>query len=173
MLFHQPNADSDLTAESTIRNTLALYPFAIDTRSWSALDGIFSTGARANYSYPLGVMEGREAIKTTLQKSLETPFKGTQHMYGTQLIRVCSPTSAISITYYTAWHFLVSGNGPETVASPAGVLYANGHYQDTWERQGGDVGWRITNRNLVYSGPLIAECTPRKPKSSLDMQPMR
>ncbi|KAK8002718.1 hypothetical protein PG989_002437 [Apiospora arundinis] len=158
VLTLQPqNADSDLTAESTIRNTLALYPFAIDTRSWSALDGIFSTGARANYSYPLGVMEGREAIKTTLQKSLETPFKGTQHMYGTQLIRVCSPTSAISVTYYTAWHFLVSGNGPETIASPAGVLYANGHYQDTWERQGGDVGWRITNRNLVYSGPLIAD----------------
>jgi len=83
------NAASDLAAESTIRNTLALYPFAIDTRTFSALDRIFSIDARANYSYPLGVMEGREAIATTLQQSLERTFKGTHHMYGTQLIHVC------------------------------------------------------------------------------------
>ncbi|KAK7966782.1 uncharacterized protein PG986_001059 [Apiospora aurea] len=144
------SAVSDVAAESTIRNTLALYPLAIDTRTFSALDRIFSVDARANYSYPLGVMEGREAIKTSLQQALETTWKGTQHMYGTQIIQVCSPTSAISVTYYTASHFLVAGAGPEVLTGPQSVVYAYGQYQDTWERQGGEDGWRITNRNLVY-----------------------
>ncbi|KAK8034334.1 hypothetical protein PG993_009329 [Apiospora rasikravindrae] len=162
------NAVSDLAAESTIRNTLALYPLAIDTRTFSALDRIFSTDARANYSYPLGVMQGREAIKTTLQQALETTWKGTQHMYGTQIIQVCSPMSAISVTYYTASHFLVAGTGPEALTGPQSVVYAYGQYQDTWERQGGEDGWRITNRNLVYLGPLIADA-PLGNSSNLEM----
>ncbi|KAK8038223.1 hypothetical protein PG994_014990 [Apiospora phragmitis] len=144
------NAVSDLAAESTIGNTLAMYPFAIDSRTFSALDRIFSIDARANYSYPLGVMEGRESIKTTLQQVLATTWKRTHNTYGAQLIQVCSPTSAISVTYYTASHFLVSGTGPEAFTGPESVVYAYGTYQDTWERQRGENEWRITNRNLVY-----------------------
>lgn len=78
---------SDLAVESAIRNKLALYPFAIDTRTFSAFDSIFSEDARANYSYSLGVLEGRQAIKDKIQGSL-TMFKGTQHTYGTQFIQI-------------------------------------------------------------------------------------
>ncbi|KAK7954037.1 hypothetical protein PG988_014731 [Apiospora saccharicola] len=144
------NAASDLAAESAIRNKLALYPFAIDTRTFSAFDRIFSDDARANYSYPLGVMSGREDIRKKIQDSL-TMFKGTQHTYGTQFIQVCNPTSAISITYYTASHFLTPGTGPEAMTGPENVVIAYGQHQDTWKQEGGEDGWRITNRNLVYT----------------------
>ncbi|KAK8136244.1 hypothetical protein PG984_004184 [Apiospora sp. TS-2023a] len=133
------NAASDLAAESAIRNKLALYPFAIDTRTFSAFDRIFSDDARANYSYPLGVMSGREDIRKKIQDSL-TMFKGTQHTYGTQFIQICNPTSAISITYYTASHFLTPGTGPEAMTGPENVVIAYGQYQDTWRQEGGG-GW--------------------------------
>ncbi|KAK7935818.1 hypothetical protein PG985_001313 [Apiospora marii] len=168
-----PSAASDLAAESAIRNKLALYPFAIDTRTFSAFDRIFSEGARANYSYPLGVLEGRQAIRDKLQDSL-TMFKGTQHTYGTQFIQICNPTSAISITYYTASHFLTPGTGPEAMTGPENVVIAYGQYQDTWEQQGGEDGWRITNRNLVYTGPLVAAASLLDNASShATMQDMR
>lgn len=174
------NEASDLAAESAIRTKLALYPFAIDSRTFSAFDRIFSDDARANYSYPLGVMEGREAIRKKIQDSL-TMFKGTQHTYSTQFIQICkcicsicyplfyhpehhlvmlryrnltnqgNPTSAISITYYTASHFLTPGTGPEAMTGPENVVIAYRQYQDTWEQQGGEDGWRITNRNLGYT----------------------
>jgi hypothetical protein len=142
-----PPVLEDATSIEAIRNTLALYPLAIDGLNIDVFDQIFAADARANYSAPIGVLNGIAEIKEKVPAGLSI-FAGTHHSYGTQLISICSVTSAVSVTYYTASHFFTPGLGPE-IANATAVLYAYGNYQDTWERQG-DGTWRITNRNLVY-----------------------
>ena len=142
-----PNALPDVVAIESIRSTLALYPLAVDGKQFSALNKVFTENARANYSAPLGVLVGLSQIESVLNSSL-SQFPHTQHLYGTQIIDICSTTSAISMTYYTATHYFV--DVPFTSVVPlTEVLYAHGQYQDTWARQP-DGTWRITNRNLVY-----------------------
>ncbi|KAF9891591.1 hypothetical protein FE257_003602 [Aspergillus nanangensis] len=128
-----------------IRNTLALYPFAIDGKNFAALSNVFAADAVANYSAPLNVLTPLSTIESVLEAS--TACVTTQHHFGTQLIDPLSPSVAESITYYTASHF---GTGNQT----GQVAYAYGQYQDTWNRQH-DGSWRIVHRNLVYMGPII------------------
>ncbi|KAH8892195.1 hypothetical protein GQ53DRAFT_134630 [Thozetella sp. PMI_491] len=146
-----PTVLEDAAAIEAIRRTLAVYPLAIDGRNFDMLNRIFAGDARANYSAPIGVLNGIDEIKNTLSASLAA-FAGTQHSYSTQLIDICSSTTAVSVTYYTAAHFFTPGIG--VIATPTDVLYAYGQYQDTWRRIE-DGTWRITNRNLVYMGPFI------------------
>lgn len=148
----------DVFAVDAIRNTLAQYPFAIDGRNYDGLDLVFAANAVVNYSAPVGVLSGLPAIKT-IGESLAM-FNRTHHSYGTQYIKICSPASAIAITYYTASHFLTAELGP-TFAPDTQVLYAYGQYQDTLAKQG-DGTWKITYRNLVYqvSPPLPCSVSP-------------
>ncbi|KKY35618.1 hypothetical protein UCDDA912_g04399 [Diaporthe ampelina] len=105
----------DPIVESQIRNTLATYAFAIDSKNFSALSSVFHPDAVANYSEPLNVITGLPEIISTLEASLAL-FAGTQHAYGTQAIRVDSTgKSARAVTYYTAAHFgkgNAEGQGP-------------------------------------------------------------
>lgn len=95
----------DPVVESKIRNTLATYAFAIDSKNFAALSSVFHTDAVANYSEPLNIMTGLPEIISTLDASLAL-FAGTQHAYGTQAIRVDSAgKSARVVTYFTATHF--------------------------------------------------------------------
>ena len=143
-----PPVIQDASTTEAIRQTLALYPFTVDGRNWNALTRIFATNARANYSAPLGVLNGVQQIIDVLSQDLEM-FVSTQHHFGTQFIDVCSPNTAVSITYFRAAHFSTPYVSASQVANLSQVLYAYGQYQDTWDRQD-DQTWKITNRNLVY-----------------------
>ncbi|KAJ5127857.1 hypothetical protein N7448_008636 [Penicillium atrosanguineum] len=144
-----PKIYTDAGTIEAIRNTLAIYPFAIDGKNFDALSKVFSADAIANYSEPLNVLTPLHSIQSVLKQSLACVT--TQHLYGTQWIDVLSPTTAQSVTYFRAAHF---GKGD----TEGQVLYAYGQYQDNWERQ--ILGtWRIVHRNLVYMGPQIGNET--------------
>ncbi|OOQ90879.1 putative ethyl tert-butyl ether degradation protein [Penicillium brasilianum] len=140
-----PEVYTDAGTIEAIRNTLAIYPFAIDGKNFGALTKVFATDAVANYSAPLNVLTPLSSIQSVLGTALACVT--TQHLLGTQWIDVISPVTARSVTYFRAAHF---GKG-ETQGQ---VLYAYGQYQDNWGRQS-DGTWRIAHRNLVYMGPQI------------------
>jgi hypothetical protein len=142
-----PEVYTDAGTIEAIRNTLAIYPFAIDGKNFDALSKVFTADATANYSAPLNVLHPLTSIQSTLKASLECVT--TQHLYGTQWIDVLSPTTARSITYFRAAHF---GKGD----SANQVLYAYGQYQDNWERQALGT-WRIVHRNLVYMVSFLVD----------------
>jgi hypothetical protein len=130
-----------------IRQALSQYPFSIDSRDFGALSDVFTTDAIANYSAPLGVLNGLPAIETTLSAAL-SQFSGTQHQLGTQRIRLCEKDTAISATYYRAVHYLNATGGALQVIDDSGVLIAYSQYQDSWVKLNGT--WKIAYRNNVY-----------------------
>jgi len=169
-----PSAAADI---EQIRATIALYGLALDGKNFPILDNVFTPDVRANYS-ALGVMNGVEQLKTTLEASLE-PVASTQHQFGTSVVQLCRDTSAaagaeemsgttaaISVTYTTTSHFPL---GPDGVVSPsilaADVMTGFVMYQDVWVKEGinkdgscdtnGTAGtsvgshWRIRARNTV------------------------
>ncbi|TGO63761.1 hypothetical protein BCON_0011g00580 [Botryotinia convoluta] len=142
---------TDPVAIETIRNTLSLYAFAIDGRNWQAFSRVFASDARANYSEPIPVLYGLQNITDAVAAQI-IPFAGTHHRYGTQYIAICSPASAISITYLEASHFFLPDTAP-VVEDDSHVLFATGRYEDTWRKANGT--WKIVNRNFVFIGPLI------------------
>jgi hypothetical protein len=123
-----------------IRNTLSLYPLAIDGKNFPALGLVFATNAVANYFTPLNVLTPLSTIESALEASL-APVT-TQNSFGTQVIDVLSPNTAVSVTYYTATHF-----GMGQFAGQ--IVTAYGQYQDVWAKQTGNT-WKISHRNLVY-----------------------
>lgn len=142
--FPPPSLPEDAASIEAIRNTLALYPLAIDGKNFAALGRIFKKDAIANYSAPINVLTGLSQIESVLTSSLHCVT--TQHLYGTQLIEVLGPTVAVSVTYYRAAHF---GLKNQTSDLTSDVVYAYGQYQDTWQKQP-DLTWKIVYRNLVY-----------------------
>ncbi|KAL1651257.1 hypothetical protein SLS58_000596 [Diplodia intermedia] len=144
-----PRAVIDVSATETIKRTLAIYALAVDGKDWAALDAVFAADAVANYSAPLGVLEGLSAIQSTLSASLAQFPGGTQHSLGTQIVDVCAQDVAVSVTYYTATHYLGAARDAASIVNGSQVLYAHGQYQDTWGKDQ-DGGWKIAYRNLVY-----------------------
>ncbi|KAL1620266.1 hypothetical protein SLS56_009700 [Neofusicoccum ribis] len=153
--YFPPRPVHDFAAVENIRRTLATYAFAIDGKNWNALEYVFTKDAVANYSEPIGLLSGLEAIQTTLPPGLAT-FVGTQHHLGTQVIDVCSPDTAISVTYYRAAHFLSTTGAPTSVTDDDQVLTAWGQYQDTWKKQE-DQSWKIVYRNVIYMDGFVSE----------------
>lgn len=137
---YTPEVYTDAGTIEAIRNTLAIYAFAVDGKDFDALSKVFTTDAIANYSAPLNVLTPLKTIQSVLSKSLGCVT--TQHLYGTQRIDVLSPITAKSVTYFRAAHFGKGDKGNE-------VDYAYGQYQDNWQRQSTGT-WRIIHRNLVY-----------------------
>ena len=130
-----------------IRQTVSEYAFIIDARAFDSLSDIFTTDAVANYSEPLGVLSGVETIKTTLSAAL-AQFPGTQHLLGSQRIRLCNTTTAISATYFRAAHFLNGTVGAVALLDDSTILTAYAQYQDSWVKSDGL--WKIKYRNVVY-----------------------
>ncbi|KAH6644508.1 hypothetical protein C7974DRAFT_419985 [Boeremia exigua] len=154
--FPRQKITNDVADIEDIRQTLSQYAIIIDGRSFESLPDVFTADATADYSAPLGVLTGVEAIKTTLSASL-AQFPGTQHLLGTQRIRICDKNTAVSATYFQATHFL----RPNATVGAAGIeddsdtLYAFAQYQDSWVKRDGL--WKIRYRNVVYMGPLITD----------------
>lgn len=139
-----PNAQhaQDPIALDQIRNTLGLYPLALDGKNFGALDRVFTPDAIANYSTPIFVLKGLSAIQARIEAVLVKV--GTQHSYGTQVIEIGSGgCEAKAVTYFTATHF---GRGVYL----GEVYYAYGQYQDSLVRVSEEGEWRVKERNLVY-----------------------
>lgn len=51
----------------SIQNTLALYPFAIDSKDFGLLNQVFTQDIVANYSAPLNVLTGLAEVQNVLQ----------------------------------------------------------------------------------------------------------
>lgn len=87
-----------------IRNTLWLYPLAIDGKNFAALDLVFTQDVVANYSAPLNVLTPLSAVQAALQRSL-MPVT-TQHKLSTQVVEILpGGCQAKAVTYYDATHF--------------------------------------------------------------------
>jgi hypothetical protein len=139
--------DVDVANIEAIRQVTALYALAIDGRSFETLRKVFVPDARANYSDPIGVLNGVQAVIDTLGPSLQM-FVTTQHHLGTQYIHVCDADNAVSVTYFQASHFFTPYTGVQNPVGNDKVLVDRAQYQDVWARQK-DGTWKITNRNLV------------------------
>lgn len=132
-----------------IRETISLYAYIIDGRTYDSLSEIFTPDVVANYSAPLGVLNGVEAIKTTLSAAL-AQFAGTQHLLGSQNIRLCDKNRAVSATYFKAAHYMQQNAtvGATGVTDDSAMLYVHAQYQDSWVKRNG--WWKIAYRNVVY-----------------------
>jgi hypothetical protein len=137
----------DVRNIEAIRQVMALYALAIDGRSFEILRKVFGPDVRANYSDPIGVLEGVQAIIDTLAPDLNT-FISTQHHLGTQYIHICDADNAVSVTYFQASHFFTPYTGVQNPIGNDKILIDRAQYQDLWARQK-DGTWKITNRNLV------------------------
>lgn len=138
-LFQSASGPQDPVAIDAIRNTLALYPLAVDGKDFAALSEVFISDAVANYSAPLNVLTPLDTIESVLQGSLATV--NTQHSYGTQVIQLFGPCVARSVTYFRAAHFGI-GIYEGQIAS------AYGQYRDVLVLL--EEGWRIKERTLAY-----------------------
>ena len=102
--YSEASLRADSTAQLQIRNTLALYPFAIDGKNFAALHRVFTYDVIANYSAPLNVITGLSNLQSVLNASLF--YVTTQHSFTTQAIDVLGEgCEAKSVTYFTATHF--------------------------------------------------------------------
>ncbi|KAJ7738400.1 hypothetical protein B0H16DRAFT_1214683, partial [Mycena metata] len=93
----------DPTAELQIRNTLSLYPLIIDGKAFDHLDLVFTQDVYANYSAPLGVINGTDALGVVLQQSL-APVD-SQHLLGTCVVQFLVDVDARTVTYFQVSHF--------------------------------------------------------------------
>lgn len=141
------NNAATLADVEDIRQTLSDYAFAIDGRAFDTLSNVFTKNATANYSAPLGVLSGVETIKATLAAALGQ-FPGTQHLLGSQRIRLCDKNTAISATYFRAAHFLNATVGATEFLDDSSLFTAYAQYQDSWVKRDGL--WKIAFRNVVY-----------------------
>lgn len=147
--FHPTSNVTDLLAIQVIRDTLALYPLALDGRNYDVLDKIFVSDVHSTYMEPLGAFSNLQDLKSGLAKVLDG-LASTQHNYGTEIVNILSPTTAVSVTYIQSSHFTNQGPIDTNVFLDDGnVFYGFAQYQDLWARQG-DGLWKITNRVTVY-----------------------
>ena len=90
--------------QAAIRNTLSLYPLALDGKNFADFHRVFTQDAVANYSAPIGVLNGVDVIAAALSTVLQNVT--TQHAYGTQVVSVGEGGCiAKTVTYYKADHF--------------------------------------------------------------------
>ena len=169
-IFPNPPLHASPQDVLAIRNTLALYPLAVDGKNFAAFSEIFTWDVYTNYSAPLNVLTPLSVLEATFEASL-APVT-TQHQYGTQLIDLLysdlaprseseceGPTRAFSVSYFTATHF---GKG----VYEGQLFVAYGQYQDSWVKNVSAGTWRIAVRNLVYMVSVILTSTVIKGTAS-------
>jgi len=120
-----------------IQQVINLYASAIDKHQWSALDGVFTDDAVANF-IGIGVFEGRQAI-ADLIASVLTQCSATQHLIGNINV-VVSGDTATATCYLSALHVGLGDYAAET-------LTVWGEYSDELVRTAN--GWRIAHRTLT------------------------
>ena len=149
--FSQQNVThiETLLEKDSIDRLLSQYAYIIDGRAYDDLSGIFNANATAVYPSSPGVLNGVEAIKTSIAGML-AQFSGTQHLLGSKDIRLCGKQKAISVAYFRAAHFSSQNatNAAPDIVDDSDVIYGYGQYQDSWEKHDGL--WKIVHRNQVF-----------------------
>lgn len=120
-----------------IQHVINLYASAIDKHQWSALEGVFTDDAIANF-IGIGVFEGRQAITDLITSVLEQ-CSATQHLLGNMNIEV-NGDKASATCYLSALHVGLGDYATET-------LTVWGEYSDELVRTAN--GWRIVHRTLT------------------------
>lgn len=120
-----------------IQSVINLYASALDKQQWSALEGVFTEDAVADF-VGIGACEGRQAI-TDLVTSVLTQCAATQHLLGNISIQV-SGDRATATCYLSAMH---AGLGDYA----SDIFTVWGEYADQLIRT--SEGWRIVHRTLT------------------------
>lgn len=119
-----------------IQDLFARYSFAIDERDWDALDRVFTTEARIDYSETGGAKGSLAEIKAWLPRALER-FPAFQHMVATTKL-VLNGDSATSRTIL--FNPMVMPGKDGTVQT----FFMGLWYRDRLVRT--EAGWRIAER---------------------------
>ena len=128
------------TAYTSIQRTLYLFSTAVDTKTYSLFDEIFTADVTANFSVPgTTSISGLPHLKTVLGGLLSGLV--SQHSLTNLVVDFQSPNSANSTQYLTTT-FFGQGNLAETVLTNYGM------YVDELEKQG-DGRWLVSRRELV------------------------
>ena len=86
----------DSTAVISLQQTVALYPLAIDSKDFAALDQLFARDVVANYSAPLGVLNGLPTVQAVLKASLAPVL--SQHALTTFSVQDLKENSARTVS---------------------------------------------------------------------------
>ncbi|WP_322753545.1 nuclear transport factor 2 family protein [Frankia sp. Cas3] len=129
---------AELADRGAILDVVAAYATALDTRTWAALDGLFTDDAVCTYGGSIGDLTGQNAIIKSLRSVLE-PLDATQHQITNSVVRVHGDT-AEHTAYVHAQHV--------RHGVPGGELYTIGARYDDQLRRTPD-GWRFTRRELT------------------------
>jgi hypothetical protein len=86
----------DSRAVISLQQTLALYPLAIDSKNFAAMDQVFAQDVVANYSAPIGVLNGLPTVISVLESSLAPVL--TQHVLATFSVSDLKEESASTVS---------------------------------------------------------------------------
>ena len=125
--------------ELQIRNKLSLYTIALDTKSFTLLDQVFTPDVVIDYrALDASILYGLPVVKTYLVKSL-TGFV-TQHTLSSTVVEATDQKGNVNSTVYLVANYLGQGNLTGSAA------YVYGRYLDAWTKQNGD--WKSKTRIL-------------------------
>lgn len=128
----------ELLDERAIRDGLARFARAIDSRDWPALADAFAGDLSFNYGAG-GLQHGIAALEAQMRRFIE-PCGPTQHLIGSIIVEV-DGDNATSRAYVQARH--------QRPDDPAGAVFdSSGEYVDRWERR--REGWRIVHRDALW-----------------------
>jgi hypothetical protein len=125
-----------LADRTAIVDLTIAYCWALDTRSWDALDDVFSGDVTAELASP--TLHGVEAIKARVALAL-TPLDDSQHMVSNHQV-VIDGDRATCRCYLQAQHVRRGVEGGDN-------FVIGGRYEDDLVRT--PDGWRISHRRLV------------------------
>lgn len=99
-IFPQSTAAQNPIDYNEIRNTLSLYPLAVDGKNFGSFSKVFTSNVVANLSQG-GLIHGLPALEGAVSASFV--HVTTQHQLGTQYIDIVKEgREAESVTYFTA-----------------------------------------------------------------------
>ncbi|MCP5395238.1 MAG: nuclear transport factor 2 family protein [Sphingomonadaceae bacterium] len=124
-----------------IQDLFARYSFAIDERDWDALDDIFTSDARIDYSETGGAKGSPAEIKQWLPRALER-FPAFQHLVATTKLEIDGDrATSKTILFNPMVHEDQQGNRQ--------TFFIGLWYRDVLLRT--EDGWRIAERHEVMS----------------------
>lgn len=130
-------------ATESIRETLGIFPLAIDNKDLDALSLVVMEDAVVHFPAPIGDIEGISALKQFITKA-QGSFDSLFHAVSTQMIQICSADSAVSLSYVTSTQAI----GQSATSNLSKFAIANGVWKDTWTKADG--GWRIVERTVQF-----------------------
>lgn len=94
----------DPETAAQISHLLSLYAFLVDNRSFPLMSTIFTPDFVANYSLPVGILQGMDNLVHALDE-VTKDFSKSQHMLGTQVMGIQADGAVWCVTYLEARHW--------------------------------------------------------------------